>query len=59
VYLRLLDRLLFRHPFEGGRARRYARHERPAFRDLDARLLDRIASCAPDPIQPGYVMELA
>jgi ubiquinone/menaquinone biosynthesis C-methylase UbiE len=43
VYLRLLDRLLYRHPFEGQSARRYARDERPAFGDLDERLLDRIA----------------
>lgn len=43
MYLRLLDRLLYRHPFEGGSARRYARDERPAFGDLDERLLDRLA----------------
>lgn len=43
VYLRLLDHLLFRHPFEGDSAHRYARHERPAFGDLDERLLDRLA----------------
>jgi ubiquinone/menaquinone biosynthesis C-methylase UbiE len=43
VYLRLLDRLLYRRPFEGGSARRYARDERPAFGDLDQRLLDRLA----------------
>jgi ubiquinone/menaquinone biosynthesis C-methylase UbiE len=42
-YLPLLDRLLYRHPFEGGSARRYARDERPAFGDLDERLLDRMA----------------
>jgi SAM-dependent methyltransferase len=42
VYLPLLDRLLYRHPFEGGSARRYARDERPAFGDLDDRLLDRL-----------------
>ncbi len=40
VFLNLVDRLLFRHPFEGGSARRYARSERPAFGDLDERLLD-------------------
>jgi ubiquinone/menaquinone biosynthesis C-methylase UbiE len=40
VYLPLLDRLLYRHPFEGGSARRYASDERPAFGDLDDRLLD-------------------
>jgi ubiquinone/menaquinone biosynthesis C-methylase UbiE len=43
VYLRLLDRVLYRRPFEGGSARRYARDQRPAFGDLDARLLDRLA----------------
>jgi len=43
VYLPLLDRLLYRHPFEGGSARRYARDERPAFGDLDERLLDDLA----------------
>jgi ubiquinone/menaquinone biosynthesis C-methylase UbiE len=43
LYLPLLDRLLFRHPLEGGSARSYARDERPAFGDLDARLLDRMA----------------
>jgi SAM-dependent methyltransferase len=36
----LLDRFLYRRPFEGGSARRYARDERPAFGDLDDRLLD-------------------
>jgi ubiquinone/menaquinone biosynthesis C-methylase UbiE len=43
VYIPLLDRLLYRHPFEGGSARRYERDERPAFGDLDDRLLDRLA----------------
>jgi SAM-dependent methyltransferase len=43
VYLPLLDRLLYRHPFEGGSARRYAEDERPAFGDLDDRLLDGLA----------------
>lgn len=43
MYVRLLDSLLYRHPFEGGSARRYARDERPAFGDLDDRLLDRMA----------------
>lgn len=42
VYVPLLDRLLYRHPFEGGSARRYARDERPAFGDLDERLLDAL-----------------
>jgi SAM-dependent methyltransferase len=43
VYVPLLDRLLYRQPFEGGSARRYAHDERPAFGDLDDRLLDRLA----------------
>ena len=43
VFVPLLDRLLFRHPFEGPSARRYARDERPAFGDLDDRLLDGLA----------------
>jgi ubiquinone/menaquinone biosynthesis C-methylase UbiE len=43
LYLPLLDRLLYRHPFEGGSARRYATMERPAFGDLDARILDALA----------------
>ncbi len=43
MYVPLFDRLLYRHPFEGGSARRYARDERPAFGDLDERLLDRLA----------------
>jgi ubiquinone/menaquinone biosynthesis C-methylase UbiE len=42
VYVPLLDRLLYRHPFEGGSARRYARDERPAFGDLDHRLVDQL-----------------
>ena len=42
MYVPLLDRLLYRHPFEGGSARRYARDERPAFGDLDDRLLDAL-----------------
>lgn len=43
MYFPLFDRLLFRHPFEGGSARRYEHDERPAFGDLDDRLLDRLA----------------
>jgi len=43
VYVPLLDRLLYRHPFEGRSARRYARDARPAFGDFDARLLDALA----------------
>jgi ubiquinone/menaquinone biosynthesis C-methylase UbiE len=39
-----LDRLVHAHPFEGASARRYARLERPAFGDLDDRLLDAHAS---------------
>ena len=39
----LLDRVLYRHPFEGPSARRYASAERPAFGDLDDRLLDDMA----------------
>jgi ubiquinone/menaquinone biosynthesis C-methylase UbiE len=42
VYVPLLDRLLYRHPFEGRSARRYARDARPAFGDFDDRLLDRL-----------------
>jgi len=38
-----LDSALYRHPFEGASARRYERAERPAFGDLDDRLLDRMA----------------
>jgi ubiquinone/menaquinone biosynthesis C-methylase UbiE len=38
-----LDRVLYRHPFEGASARRYATKERPAFGDLDDRLLDGMA----------------
>jgi ubiquinone/menaquinone biosynthesis C-methylase UbiE len=37
-----LDRL-YRHPFEGASARRYARLERPAFADLDARVITALA----------------
>ena len=39
---RFLDRL-YRHPFEGRSARRYEQLERPAFGDLDQRLLDELA----------------
>ncbi len=38
-----LDRVLYRHPFEGASARRYAAAERPAFGDFDDRLLDTLA----------------
>jgi SAM-dependent methyltransferase len=43
VALAWLDRVLYRHPFEGASARRYATAERPAFGDLDDRLLDAMA----------------
>ena len=43
VMLALLDPWLYRHPFEGASARRYARDERPAFGDLDVRLCLRWA----------------
>jgi SAM-dependent methyltransferase len=43
VALPWLDRVLYRHPFEGASARRYATAERPAFGDLDDRLLDGLA----------------
>jgi ubiquinone/menaquinone biosynthesis C-methylase UbiE len=43
VYVPLFDRLLYRRPFEGASAARYARDERPAFADLDDRLLDDLA----------------
>lgn len=45
---RWIDRWLFRYPFEGRSARRYARDERPAFGDLDDRLLDAIFPSVPD-----------
>ncbi len=45
---RWIDRWLFRHPFEGRSARRYARDERPAFGDLDDRLLDDISPSLPE-----------
>jgi SAM-dependent methyltransferase len=38
-----LDRVLYRHAFEGASARRYAVDERPAFGDFDDRLLDALA----------------
>lgn len=43
VLIELLDRVLYRHPFEGASARRYATAERPAFGDLDDRLLDAMS----------------
>ena len=43
LVLALLDRFLYRHPFEGVSARRYARDERPAFGDLDDRLAEYFA----------------
>ena len=44
MYVPLLDRLLYRRPFEGASAQRYARAARPAFGDLDDRLLDGFAA---------------
>lgn len=41
-----LDRVLYRQPFEGASARRYATAERPAFGDLDDRLLDGLPQLA-------------
>lgn len=38
-----LDPWLYRHPFEGASARRYAERERCGFGDLDDRLIDRWA----------------
>lgn len=38
-----LDRVLFRHPFEGRSAEIYRTRERPAFCDFDDRLITRIA----------------
>lgn len=43
----LFDRWLYRRPFEGPGAARYARAERPAFADLDARLLATSCRVAP------------
>jgi ubiquinone/menaquinone biosynthesis C-methylase UbiE len=37
--VKLVDRWLYRRPFEGASARRYAAQERPAFGDLDERLI--------------------
>jgi SAM-dependent methyltransferase len=39
--LRLLDQVLYRKPFEGASAARYAQLARPAFDDFDERLLTR------------------
>lgn len=39
--MRWLDRWLYRQPFTGASARRYAARERPGFGDLDHRLLSR------------------
>ena len=43
MYVPLFDRFLYRYPFEGASARRYATMERPAFGDLDQRILDALA----------------
>lgn len=44
---RWIDRWLLRRPFEGRSARSYTRDARPAFGDLDDRLLDAIYGSAP------------
>jgi len=56
VYLPLLDRLLYRQPFEGSSARRYASAERPAFGDLDDRLLDELSPALAD--RPRRLLDL-
>jgi SAM-dependent methyltransferase len=38
----LLDRFLYRHPFEGASARRYATAEAPGFGDIHARIVDAL-----------------
>jgi ubiquinone/menaquinone biosynthesis C-methylase UbiE len=43
-----LDKVLYRRPFEGASARRYATAERPAFAGLDDRLLDCLAPALVD-----------
>ncbi len=50
-----IDRRLYRHPFEGRSARRYARNERPAFGDLDDRLLDVMFDAPPT---AGHLLDL-
>jgi SAM-dependent methyltransferase len=47
-----LDRSLYRHPFEGRSAARYAVGARPAFGDLDERLLDAMG------LRHGRLLEL-
>jgi ubiquinone/menaquinone biosynthesis C-methylase UbiE len=49
VYVPLLDRWLFRQPFEGRSARSYTTDARPAFGDLDDRLLDELAPALSGP----------
>ena len=56
MYLPLLDRLLYRQPFEGSSARRYASAERPAFGDLDDRLLDELSPALAD--RPRRLLDL-
>jgi ubiquinone/menaquinone biosynthesis C-methylase UbiE len=51
----LLDRWLYRYPFEGRSARRYAERERCGFGDLDARL---IAHMAPDLDGAGVFLDV-
>lgn len=41
-----MDRVLYRRPFEGRGAHRYATSERPAFGDLDDRILDGMPTLA-------------
>ncbi|HEX4451580.1 MAG TPA: class I SAM-dependent methyltransferase [Kofleriaceae bacterium] len=48
-----LDRVLYRHAFEGASARRYADDERPAFGDFDDRLLDALAPLLSGATPPG------
>lgn len=56
MYHPLLDRLLYRRPFEGSSARRYASAERPAFGDLDDRLLDELSPALAD--RPRRLLDL-
>lgn len=48
-----LDSAFYRHPFEGASARRYERAERPAFGDLDERILDGIPN-----LRSGCLLDL-
>ncbi len=51
----LIDPWLYRHPFEGSSARRYARDERCGFGDLDDRLL---AAWAPELAAAGVLVDV-